>query len=295
MSTATTVNKSTIIRRLKTNAAALVHLRHKADLLESHIYADTYLWTTAAIVDGTARDITHACQILADTLKTHSSRTIGGWAWNGKFMAEKNLPADKTDRRAVNEIASYQKSIPKSTMLQLVDMMKKGRPYRDIKSRLRNEAPSGDISKKAVHRVVALRRGTAFSDDQLLKLEMRVVEGLARKVYGKAVYIILEDGDGNVLETSDRKRPTPIEARRRKNEECRHRREAKETPEEREARLKSCQKRDLQRYKDLTSEQRRERSRRECERRKQRLKNENLEKREARLKKNRAYRARKNA
>jgi hypothetical protein len=293
MSTTTATDKSTIIRRLKANVKEMVHLRRKADVLESSIYVDTHLWVTAAIADGTAKDLEHASQILADTLKTHRPRTIRQWDLNGKFMEEKNLQADKADRRAVNDVVHYKGRIYKSTMLKVVDMLKKGRPYREIKSQIRNAEPSVDISRKAAQRLHDLKRkkSAVLSDEQRLQIEMRVVEGLAKAVYGKVVYITLEDKDGNVLATSDRKRAMPAEDRRRKNEECRERRLANETPEEREARLKKEQQRDRNRRKNWTPAQKEARYKRDKESQKRRRANETPEEREMRLKKVRDYRA----
>ena len=259
------INKSTIIRRLKVNVTEMVNLRHRADVLESTVFADTYLWATAAVSDGTARDIAHACEILADTLKTYRPDTVRAWYQSGKFMAENNLRADKADRRIVRDIASSQSKIRRSTMLKTVDMLKKGRPYSEIKSLLRKEAPFVDIAQKASRRITSLQAARdSLNNEQLLKLEMRVVEGLAKEVYGKVVYVTIEDKDGNVLATSDRKRarstpanetvvertarlkkerqwrqnrtPEQKEAKRQIDKKSRQTRQANETPDERKMR-----------------------------------------------------------
>ena len=150
-------------------------------------------------------------------------------------------------------------------MLKTVDMLKKGRPYSEIKSLLRKEAPFVDIAQKASRRITYLQAARdSLNNEQLLKLEMRVVEGLAKEVYGKVVYVTIEDKDGNVLATSDRKRarstpanetvvertarlkkerqwrqnrtPEQKEAKRQIDKKSRQTRQANETPDERKVR-----------------------------------------------------------
>jgi hypothetical protein len=203
MTTTLTIDKAAIVRRLKANVKKMVQLRQAADLLESSAFADTYLWTTAAIADGTARDVTHGCQIIADTLKTHTWTTVGSWYRCGKFMAEKDLQSDKTDRRVVRDLVTYREKIPRAVMLKLIDMLKKGRSSVEIKAQLRKSLPAVDLEVRAQNR--AKRLGAAqniLTEEQTLQLEIRAVQLLAQAVYGHKVHIVLEDQAGKVMRTT---------------------------------------------------------------------------------------------